>query len=139
MHINQQVFYSSQYPRTNSMNSYTVEFRNCNGVLLYGEILTHIIVNDKDPIAIVRPFKVTEKCILDVDKEVKNHRVLKKYVWPRSDKEKLATHIKLVDLSNKYLNLTAIRVTNIIKKCVYADKTGGRICSNFFLSKLGGA
>lgn len=82
---------------------------------------------------------MTEKCILDVDKEVKNHRVLKKYVWPRSDKEKLATHIMLVDLSNKHVNLTAIRVTNIIKMCVYGDKTGGRICYNFPLSKLGGA
>ena len=122
MHLKQQVFYSSQYPRTNSMNSCIVEFRNCNGVLLYGEILTYFIVTNEVPIAIVRPFKVTDKCILEVDNEVTNHRTLQKYVRPRSNKEELATHIKLVDLSNKYLQLTAVPVTDINKKCVYGDK-----------------
>ena len=121
MQIKQQVFYSSCYPRTSVMNSHTVEFKNCSGSLFYGEVVTYVIVN-KFPIAIVRPYKVTDKCVLEFDEELKNHNVLKKYVQPRNDKQKLATHIKLVDLNDKYLNVTAIPVTHIIKKCVYGDK-----------------
>ena len=94
----------------------------CNGDLLYGEIVTFVIVSNKVPVAIVRPFRVTNKCVLELDDELKNHSVLRNYVQPRSDKHKLATHIQLVDLNSMYLNLITIPVTDIIKKCVYGEK-----------------
>lgn len=116
-----QIFYSSRYPRTSVMNSHTVEFRNCHGNVLYGEVVIYVILN-KFPAAIVRPFKITGKSVLNVDDELKGHTVLQKYVQPRSYKEKLATQIKLMDLNNKYLNLIAVPVRDLIKKCVYGDK-----------------
>ena len=103
-------------------NTHTVEFRNCHGDVLYGEMVIYIILNNKFPAAIVRPFKITDKSVLNVDDELKGHTVLQKYVQPRSYKEKLATHIKLMDLNNKYLNLIAVPVRDLIKKCVYGDK-----------------
>ena len=46
------------------------------------------------PIAIVRPLKHTAQSILEVDDELKRHPVLRKFVQPRSERYKLATHIE---------------------------------------------
>lgn len=119
--VHHQVFYSSRYPRTSVMNSYTVEFKAGDGDVCFGEVVIYVIVN-KVPLAIVRPFKVTDKSVLKADNDLEDHPVLRKYVQPRSDQQKLATHIKLVDLNNKNINFTAVPVTDLIKKCVYGDK-----------------
>ena len=116
--VHHQVFYSSRYPRTSVMNLYTVAFKAGDGDVWFGEVVIYVIVNNV-PLAIVRPFKVTDKSVLKVDNDLEDHPVLKKYVQPRSDQQKLATHIKLVDLNNKYLTFTAIPVTDLIKKCVF--------------------
>ena len=91
-----------------------------DGDIWFGEVVIYVIVN-KVQVAIVRPFKATDKSVLKVDNDLEDHPVLKKYVQPRNDQQKLATHIKLVDLNNKYLNFTAVPVADLIKKCVYGD------------------
>ena len=116
--LKNQVFYSSRYPRTSKMNSYTVEFRNCIGDVC--EIAIYVLV-DNFPMEMVKPFKIANKSVLDVDEELESHAILKKYAQQQSFKESLATHIKLVNVRDKYMNLVAIPVTDLIKKCVYGE------------------
>ena len=118
--LKNQVFYSSRYPRTSKMNSYTLDFRNCIGDVCYGEIAVYVIV-DNFPMAMVRPLKITNKSVLEVDEELESHAILKRYAQQQSFKKSLATHIKLVNLRDKYMNLVAIPVTDLIKKCVYGE------------------
>ena len=74
--VHHQVFYSSRYPRTSVMNSYTVEFKAGDGDVWFGEVVIYVIVNNV-PLAIVRPFKVTDKSVLKVDNDLEDHPVLK--------------------------------------------------------------
>ena len=115
--VHHQVFYSSCYPRTSVMNSYTVEFKAGDSDVWFGEVVIYVIV-DMVPLAIVRPFIVTDKSVFKVDNDLEDHPVLKKYVQPRSDQQKVPTHIKLVDLNNKYLNFMAVPLTNLINPLV---------------------
>ena len=101
---------------------WTIVSYGYSSYVCYGEVVIYVIVNNKLLIAIVRPLKHTAQSTLEIDDEIKRHPVLRKFVQPKSERHKLATHIKLVDLNNKYRNLTAVPVVNVIKKYVYGDK-----------------
>ena len=72
-----------------------------NGGVCYGEVLIYVIVANF-ALAMVKPFKVTDKSVLEGDEEPESHTILKKYTQQRGFKETLATHIKLVDLSDAF-------------------------------------
>lgn len=59
--------------------------------------------------AMVKPVKIANKSVLEVDEEIESHAILR-YAQQQSFKESLATHIKLVNLRDKYMNLVAIPV-----------------------------